>query len=203
MPRCQFDKRKDELCENLRMLWNTRELADNTDGAAWYPKAQAIVSEWAQSFGIQRETVACVVAALSPQIDWERNLIIADDILHGLPPSIRGLQSNVTKAQRILADGATDTLLYFPQGPKVASFARNLWGDMSFVTVDTHCIQAALNDAASTVTLRWTPYTVFAECYATVARELDLQPATFQSIIWHTWKRLYPRMRKHALRKRW
>lgn len=113
------------------------------------------------------------------------------------------LHANIAKARRILFDRAIDTLPYFPYGPKVASFARNIWGDSQFVTVDGHAAQAAIGDVRSTLTLRWPVYTVFAECYATVAGEIGLRPCDFQAIIWHTWKRLHPRVSKIAARKQW
>lgn len=192
-------------CANLQTLYREHTTAsDKALGSAWYPTARAIISEWSESYAVPVKTVACVIAAISPQIDWERNLVIADDVLADRAISIGGaLHANIAKARRILADNAEDTLMYFPHGPKVASFARNLWGDSAFVTVDGHAAQAALNDVLSTITLRWAPYVVFAECYARVAGKLGYAPSTFQAIIWHTWKRLHPRVGKIQNRKRW
>lgn len=202
---CQFDSRKPELVRNLLSLYTRQTIdADVAEGSRWYPEARRIVREWATTYCIHDATVACVIAAISPQCEWTRNLIIADDILAGRAVSVSGaLHANIAKARRIIDDVAFSTMPYFPHGPKVASFAENLKGLDDYVTVDTHCSQAALGDAASTVTLRWQPYKVFAECYALAARRVNLPPATFQAIIWHTWKRLYPRIRKHAIRKQW
>jgi len=91
----------------------------------------------------------------------------------------------------------------FPGGPKVNNFAHNLAGDLSYVTVDTHAVQAALNDPLITLGLPWTPYRIFAECYAVAARKVDRQPAEFQAIVWYVWKRLYPRTWKIQNRTQW
>ena len=201
---CQFDARRPELIRNLLKLYRQSTAADRAQGAAWYPAAHYIVQQWATTYCIHNATVACVIAAISPQTDWARNLIIADDTLAGRAPSISGaLPKNVTKARRIIADAAFTTLPYFLHGPKVASFAENLQGRMNMVTVDTHAMQAALADPLATYSLKWRPYRVFAECYAHAAVKVGLAPATFQAIIWHVWKRLYPRVWKNQHRKQW
>jgi hypothetical protein len=177
-----------------------------TLGRAWYPKARGIVREWSESYLLPLNTVACVVAALSPQCDWARNLIIADDILSDRPISIGGaLHANIAKARSILAQqtGSLDAMLHwFPYGPKVNSFAANLAGIDTLVTVDTHASQAALNDVRSTVILKWTPYRIFAECYVVASERVSIAPATFQAIVWHAWKERYPKGVKNNLRRK-
>lgn len=200
---CQFDSRKPELQMNLRRLYRQATPADLALGTAWYPAAHRIVCEWSESYGLSIATVACIIAALSPQVEWSRNLIMADDILADRYPSIGGIHKNIQKAHNIRNHRADTMLPYFPGGPKVASFAKNLAGDMDYVTIDGHAAQAALNNVRSTVALTWGPYTVFAGCYDTVGRSLGHSPAEFQAIIWHIWKRQYPRVNKLALRKRW
>src|SRR4029077_7900646 len=136
---CQFVARMPELQRNLLHLWRkdtTRE--DRYAGLNWYPNAHHIMVEWSETYDYSIATTACVTSALSPQIAWERNLIIADDILAGRIPSIGALRLNVRKAERSRDDRAGQTLPYFPHAPKVASFACNLAGDYSIVTVDTH-----------------------------------------------------------------
>lgn len=195
---CQFDKRIPELAVTLTKLYGNATIADIKSGIAWYPKARAIVNEWSTHYGVSRETVACVIAALSPQNEWTRNLIQADDILAQRPVSIGGIHTNIVKAQRILYDGATSTLAYFPQGPKVASFALNLAGNDTAVTVDTHASQAALGSTLRTYGLSWQPYMCFAAAYEIAAQRVGRQSAEFQAILWHTWKRLHPPEAKRA-----
>lgn len=209
----QFDRRKSELTRNLLKLYRHATTADIEEGLAWYPLAQGIVRQWAGHYRFSLDTVACVTAALSPQLAWDRNLIIADDVLAGRMPSVGGvLHSNLRKAERLrdsdYKSEAGHTLYarmaeQFPQGPKVTNFAGNLAGNMSFVTVDTHGIQAALNDPLATVTLKWQPYLVFAECYMRAADTVKRSAAEFQAIVWHSWKRKYPRTWKQKNRQQW
>jgi hypothetical protein len=201
---CQFVRRMPEIQQNLLSLYDKRTLQDETLGQSWYPRAHAIVREWADTYSYSIATVACVIAAVSPQCTWERNLIIADDILADRAISIGGaLHVNIAKARHILADRSGQITPYFPYGPKVASFAVNLAGDYSHATIDTHAMQAALNDVQATYTLKWGPYAVFAQCYVNAAKIVGIEPATFQAILWHVWKRRYPHGTKQKLRQQW
>lgn len=212
---CQFDSRVEEITDNLVTLYNRSSNGyDIVQGEQWYPEARRIVNEWSATYGYHPETVACVIAAISPQCPWPRNLIIADDILARRYPSIGALKSNVLKAETIRDDNHSNgSDMYpslearmrasFPTGPKVNSFAHNLAGLNHIVTVDTHAMQAALNDVKSTYTLKWGPYRVFAQCYVDAAKRIGRTPAEFQAIIWHTWKRLNPPASKRNQRRQW
>jgi hypothetical protein len=202
--RCQYIARMPMMRRNLHKLYRERTETDDTLGRAWYPNAHRIVLDWSDTYGFSIATVACVIAAISPQIDWPRNLIAADDVLAGRALSIGGpLNRNVATARRIAADRAGQITPYMPHGPKVASFACNLAGDLSVVTVDGHAAQAALCDVQFSSSLKWNAYAVFAEVYRNVANKLSIEPATFQAIIWHAWKRLHPRASKQIARRQW
>jgi hypothetical protein len=206
MARCQFDSRRTELTDNLVSLYNQEATgADRAMGNDWYPEARGIVASWANTYHKPVACVASVIAAISPQCEWQRNLIIADDILAGRPAASIGgaLYANIRKACAIRDQNAETTLGHLPYGPKVYNFSRNLAGDMQAVTVDTHATQAALGDVLATVNLRWTPYNTFADCYREAAKEVYTAPCDFQAIIWHTWKRLHPRMAKNKARNQW
>jgi len=193
-----------EMCRNLHKLYRERTESDDTLGRTWYPKAHRIVLDWSDTYGYSIATVACVIAAISPQIDWQRNLIAADDVLANRPLSIGGpLNRNVATARRIARDRAGQITPYMPYGPKVASFACNLAGDWSVVTVDGHAAQAAMHDVQFSRGLPWKPYAVFAQVYRDVADKLSVESATFQAIIWHAWKRLHPRTSKMQARRQW
>ena len=202
--RCAYTGRMRELERNLLRLYRSATETDYALGVAWYPRAHAIVCEWANTYERPIANVACIVSALSPQCSWERNLIIADDVLADRAISVGGaLPANVRKARRILEDRATVMMPYFPHGPKVNTFAANLAGNYDVATVDTHCIQAALNDVEATINLKWSRYNVFSQCYVNAASRVGLAPAHFQSVIWHVWKRLHPRVSKIQQRRQW
>lgn len=201
----KFSGRETEFSRNLVRLYKRASDDDIRRGVAWYPTAHRLVLEWADTYQLATACVACVVAAISPQCEWERNLIIADDVLAGRPVSVGGAtHANIDKARRILRDRSTDMSRYFKCGPKVTSFAVNLAGDYDYPTIDTHAVQAAMNDALTTDVVRnWQHYAVFVSAYIAAARKVKRSPAEFQAIIWHTWKRLHPRGQKLQDRRQW
>ncbi len=196
------------MVRNLRVLYARSTAEDKTYGRQWYPAAFRLCSEWSTDYDTPLATVAGVVAAVSVQCEWSRNLVIAQDILADRPISIGGaIQSCIIKARHILADRAEvvedDGKRYFKSAPKVRSFHRNLQGLHDAVTVDTHAVQAALGDVEATIGLKDKTYQVFASAYLRAAVECHTAPDTFQAIIWHTWKRLYPIDTKRELRRKY
>lgn len=192
------------LASNINRIMAVAGPSDIRNGVAWYPNARAIVDEWAALFQHDPRTVAAVIAALSPQLEWRRNLVIAADILAGHAPSIGtpvALPRNVGIAEAIRDTRATSLDAYFKQGHKVKAFAANLAGDLTRVTVDTHGAQIAAGSPLANLRVdTLEPYTRVARAYATVAGRYGLAPATLQAITWLTWKRLYPRDTKRIAR---
>lgn len=203
--RTKYYARIGEMAENLLHLYDKEvSLADLTLGRAWYDEAHRIMREWSDSYGYSIATCAAVTAAISPQCNWNRNLIIADDILAGRAVSIGGaLHSNIDKAVQLRDARIGDTRAVFKSGPKVYNFSRNLAGDYSAITVDTHATQAALCDVEFTVGLNAVVYDCFAQAYRMAADSISVEPAIFQAIIWHTWKRMYPPIVKIQRRTQW
>ena len=186
---------------NIAHVYSLATADDINRGSQWYPLAHNIVREWSDTYNRSIANVACIVSALSPQNLWERNLVQAADILAGHAPSIGGIYANITKAQRIRDDNATDTLAYFPTGYKVRAFACNLAGDASIVTLDTHALQIANANPIEALRIRsWAQYADIAGAYVETATALDLAPATLQAITWVTWKRLYaPEVKRNLI----
>jgi len=194
--------------DNLRRLYAVANDGERLQGASWYADAHGIMRDWSKSYAVSVETAACVTAAVSPQCEWTRNLIIADDILAERPVSVGGaLHANIAKARIILNDtkgvGAfpvsTVMKAVFPSGPKVNAFARNLAGDETAVTIDAHAYQAAVNNPVDSRSIKPNIYTQIADVYRSTAEELGMSPARFQATIWLVWKRLYPRKEKNRI----
>lgn len=199
-----YDGRITEMARNLRHLYrHETDTSDIAQGSVWYDDAHTIMREWSHTYGYSIATCAAVTAALSPQCDWNRNLIIADDILAGRVPSIGAIRANVAKAVALRDARESDTRTVFKSGPKVYNFSRNIAGDYQGVTVDTHALQAALCDVEVTLGLKESAYAAFARAYVLAAESFNLEPAIFQAIIWHTWKRMYPPALKRSRRRQW
>lgn len=203
--RSPLEKQIGRFRRNLLKVYRTATPSALANGRAWYPEAQAIVRELADTYGYTHATVACVVAALSPQCSWERNLLIADDVLAGRAVSVGGaLHSNIRKARALLdARGELDTLArLYPQGYKVNAFAANLLGLDDVVTVDSHGTQAAFNNPTLNLGLKRAAYSVVARTFSRAARSVGESPSTFQAIVWCAWKERYPRAEKNRIYRR-
>lgn len=187
------------MATNLLNLYTQASEGARYDGLAWYPSARRIMREWSEHYNHTVDTCAVVTAALSPQIEWTRNLIMADDMLAYRPLSIGGaLQSNITKALHLRDIGATVAQMFavFPHGPKVNCFAANLAGDDSVVTIDGHAVQAALDDPTASFGFRWKPYAEISKAYVNVAHDLGIAPTALQAIVWCAWRERWPRETK-------
>lgn len=194
-----------DLTHNILSVYRCATDSEVSDGISWYPRAHAIVTEWADYYSRSIANVACVIAAVSPQIDWDRNLVIAADLLAGNPPSIGGaIHSFVRIAEKVRDDRAGQLRDYFKQGCKVQCFAANLAGDYRFPTVDTHAAQIAAGDPAANLRVdTWKRYEPVSSAYIAAAKLAKIEPAELQAITWLTWKRLYPVARKRVIRRKW
>lgn len=192
------------MTTNILSVYHQATDSERIAGAEWYPKAHRIVLEWSDTYGRSIANVACIVAAISPQVEWTRNLIIADDVLQGNPPSIGGvIQRFVRIAERIRNDNASNLDGYFKIGCKVRSFAANLAGNFDLVTVDTHGSQIAAGSALSNLRVdTWKKYEPVASAYVDAAKAVSVAPAELQAITWLAWKRIYPVGIKRHIRRR-
>src|ERR1700752_3997649 len=194
--------RKAELKRNLRKVYRRANRGDKHAGRIWYRRAYTLVRLWAKKYDLPPATVAAVIAALSPQTDWQSNIRAAYRVLNY--ESLSGIgtttQANIDKARRILLNRSTDTRDYYKAGPKVYNFSRNLQGDSDAVTVDGHALQAAEANPLVKKGPHEAAYRAVADAYRETARELGEEPADFQAIVWVTWKRLNPTAAKQRLR---
>ena len=162
----------------------TYGLADGetrTAGAAWY---SGTVDELAAESGKPRETVAAVLAHLSPRTMWALNVAGARAMLNGteLPAGLIG--DNVARA-RVALESATPLETFGPAAAKTRRFAHNLLGDRELVTVDVWALRVALGDRADERGLkRVGVYDALEHCYRLAARRLGTDPVTVQATTW-------------------
>jgi hypothetical protein len=136
------------IAKRLVRAYNRTTDTERVAGLAWYGRAADIVTNMAETYGHPRETIAALIAALSPMNRWQSNLAGAETCLrlhaagepataaYGRTGTVNG---NVRKAWRIL-DGDLAAL----SGPKVTAFAANLRGDVGFLTLDTWAVRVAV-----------------------------------------------------------
>jgi hypothetical protein len=167
---------------HILATWERATPADIEAGARWYGSGESLVDELAALHGLSRESVAAVIAHLSPRTTWLRNTtgarsLLATDTAPGC------LSANVSRA---LAALESDTPLATLNGPKTARFALNLLGDRTAVTVDVWAVRVALRgrEDAEQVLGRVGMYGAIEYAYQLAAHRAGVDPTTMQATTW-------------------
>ncbi|MCX2949922.1 hypothetical protein [Lentzea sp. NEAU-D7] len=181
---------------NITRIYRAATTDDRVEGRGWYATAREI----AESLDPEDPArAAAVIAVLSPQLSWRRNVIEAQNAYAGRPIKTLGL--NAEKARRILAGENPEDVV---SGPKVRAFWRTIAdpSDPRAVVIDRHAIDIAagrvLGDKVRGVLLsRAGAYDEVCDVYRRAARILsrefgtDLSPAAVQATTWVHWRREY------------
>jgi len=143
--------------------------------ATWYSEAQAFAQTLAIRHSISLDCAAGIIAAFSPRTKWASNMVNAELFLsEELVPT---LGNNIKMATAVHNTNSIKAL----KGRKTNSFARNIAGDMSVVTIDVWMIRAAGYD-------RLDANKGMYDLMETVIQELafiySVQPAQLQALIW-------------------
>jgi len=149
----------------------------------WYREAHGQIAQIARSHGLDLVTVAGIVAALSPRIQWAGNIAAAVKLING--QSCQGTYSNVAKAKAILGGGHPLEVMS-DRAQKTRNFFLNLYNPdhPTAVTVDTWAARAYFLDAKYGKSVRDRTYQVIAQAYREASREVGLLPSEFQAIVW-------------------
>lgn len=167
----------------VRRLLHHYKLASHevrVDGTDWYPLARRIVERMAIEYDYPATTVAGVIAALSPRLQWAPNLRAARAVLRGEVP--RGVFSaSLRKAQAIADRGTLPYPLDVLGGPKVRAFFLALMGRDDVAVVDTWVLRAVGYD-----TDKLTPkaYDAISQALRIAAAEVGITTARLQAIAW-------------------
>lgn len=153
------------------------EASDRTTGLTWYTDARREARRMARAYGVTTAAACGVIAALSPQVQWVRNLTMAREILRD-GVTTGQTSANLTKAYRI-ADGARPLTVL--GGPKVRAFYRALMGDESAAVIDTWMMVAAQWHRDGATALQ---YLEIARALTDAAAFAGIAVAPFQAVVW-------------------
>ncbi|MCP9876027.1 hypothetical protein [Cyanobium sp. A2C-AMD] len=185
-----------------RNIIGTYFLSNETEkhqGFNWYSQAKQIAARIANNYGLTTDTVVGVIAALSPNNKWERNLIDAENICRlysvGGPASaadckVCTYKANLRKAVQILmGEDIVETL----SGPKVIEFYNCILGRPD-VCIDGHAYSVWFGDR---LTMKEVPSIgkklreTIKQDYIGAAEYINIQPFELQAITWCTWRRIH------------
>ena len=193
------------LVDHERMIYNITSVyrdADATqynEGLLWYSDAQRAAYDIAEKYDVPVYLAVAVIAALSPNNKWSRNVTNAETLIGAF---IRGdgidavkvstYHAMKRKAWDILAarpdyDGAKAML----KGQKITSFFMDIMGEFN-VTIDGHARNIAygervgLTDDRTNIGVR--EYRALQAAYEEAARRVGLMPYQLQAITWRVWR---------------
>jgi hypothetical protein len=170
------------VADRIVDTWKRATPADVESGARWYLNGEALIDSMAVEYDQSRETVAAVIACLSPRTQWARNIEGARQLLAtGQAPGCLG--ANVERARTAMRSGDPLATL---TGPKTSRFALNLLGDREAVTVDVWAMRVALGDRddADNLLARVGMYAAIEHAYRVAAQRIGVDPVTAQATTW-------------------
>lgn len=173
--------------------WHRATPDERQRGAEWYADARehagrlGIILGYAGPEAIERG--AAIIAVLSPQLEWSRNVAEAYAVVWAHRdgqqlPRVTAYPANVAKARAILAGGRPADVV---SGPKVSSFYRAIVGAPTGPVVDRHATRVATGHEYAAVTKG--AYRTVQEAYETAADILGVDPHTLQAATWLVCKR--------------
>lgn len=192
------------------------------EGKHWYSDAARIAETISDETGISYIKVAGVIAALSPQNPWERNVQDARNIcqiynIDGKDAAqnvkVGTFGANKAKAIKILECGdLTEYVIAYDilNGQKVINFFLSILGHDDAVCVDGHAYSIWLGERVSTSdTPKMTPklYQRIADDYVQATVKINeilgtqYKPYTVQAITWVVHRNLYAGQRKKLTKK--
>ncbi len=189
----------ERMIHNITSVYRDADETQHAEGLLWYSDAQKAAHDIAAKYGIAVYIVVAVIAALSPNNKWSRNVTNAatliDAFLRGDGiDSVKVSTYNKMKAKAwdILAarpdyDGAKRML----KGQKITSFFMDIMGEFN-VTIDGHARNIAydervgLTDDRTNIGVR--EYRALQAAYEEAARRVGLMPYQLQAITWRVWR---------------
>ena len=174
-------------------------------GASWYDRARQSAQTMAERYSVSLSAVAGVIAALSPNNKWERNLADADRLIRAYVMGgasdaqqlkVSTYSANKTKALAILAGAAPLDAL---GGLKVRAFYGCIMGDRSSVCVDGHAYaiwQGAYIPTTKTPKISPKLYASIVADYIKATDTINsilqtnYSACQLQAITWSAWQRL-------------
>lgn len=168
----------------IRLALNLADDSAHALGVLWYPQAQAIAQQCAETAGVSLAHAAVVMAHLSPQCPWQLNVKATRRLLAGDGERENGIL-HACYARAIDSLDATDPVGTFGRrANKTRNFALNIIGDEQAVTVDTWVARVCGITSERAVFDSPRLYREIADSYRTVAKRSDYSPREIQAITW-------------------
>jgi len=189
--------------KNILKVYRRATPEDIANGLEWYDRAKRYATIISNLSGVNLNTVVGVMAALSPNNRWERNVKDTERMVWAWVKGedlsdfkVSCYNTMKQKAWSILEDDLTDDddILTRLNGQKIRSFYSNIRG-LTEVTIDGHAYNIALGIrqglTSDKTNMGKKLYREMQSAYVKAAKRVGVKPHELQAITWTTWKREY------------
>ena len=189
----------EKMIYNITSVYRDADEDQHAEGLLWYSQAKREAYHIAMKHDVSVYIVVAVIAALSPNNKWARNLVNADALI-GAFVNGDGLLSVKVSTYHAMKRKAWDILAARPsyndakamlKGQKITSFFCDIMGEFN-VTIDGHARNIAygervgLTDDRTNIGVR--EYRALQAAYEEAARRVGLMPYQLQAITWRVWR---------------
>ena len=189
----------EKMIHNISSVYRDADKTQHAEGLLWYSDALKAANQIAIKHGVPVYIAVAVIAALSPNNKWSRNVINADALIGAFIrgdgiDSVKGSTYHKMKAKAwdiLAARPDYDTAKKMLKGQKITSFFCDIMGEFN-VTIDGHARNIAygervgLTDDRTNIGVR--EYRALQAAYEEAARRLGLMPYQLQAITWRVWR---------------
>ena len=183
-----------------------------TGGDGFYIAANEIAADMAHRHGMTLPQVAGIIAALSPQTPWDRNIKLAEIFcktgkLNGVP---RSRVHKCVDISGITCPNEIARLVFGTAGHKIESFYWNILGDSHAVTIDSHALFSLFRSPEDGMpnggfhtpfegrSPRGPQYDFLAKVYKDCSNKLNVSPSELQARVWAN-VRNFKNLREHSV----
>mgnify|MGYP003661079813 FL=1 len=189
----------ERMVHNIMACYRAADSVQVAEGLLWYSDAQKAAHNIAAKYDIAVYIVVAVIAALSPNNKWSRNVVNADALIGAFLRG-DGIDSVKVSTYHKMKAKAWDILAARPdyggakrmlKGQKITSFFCDIMGEFN-VTIDGHARNIAyaervgLTDDRTNIGVR--EYRALQAAYEEAARRIGLMPYQLQAITWRVWR---------------
>ena len=195
------------MIDNIIKIYKLATPEEKRDGIVWYANAYSDCNRIALDLSVPVHIVTGVVAALSPNNKWDRNVVNARELIQAFvngddmdSVKVSTYHTMKRKAWTILEDMPDhEGVIALLNGQKIVSFYRNIMGDDT-CTVDGHAKNIyygerhGLTDDKTNVGKK--EYKTISDAYVKAGKRVrvngrSLKAFEIQAITWVVWRRIH------------
>lgn len=192
-----------DYVENILAMYRKATPEERAAGIAWYRNARQAGEDIAERHGVSLRVAVGIMAALSPNNKWERNVKDADLLIgayingdHVESVAVCTYNKMRAKAWAILDAMPEDDqhMIRLLNGQKIVSFFCNIMGHDT-CTIDGHALNIArgerVNLSDNRTNIGKKLYAELQDAYTVAGHAGKLKAYEMQAVTWLVWRRLH------------